>query len=52
MLTDELIARRPLGRKGLADWYAEVFQAQDAESLSTADLAVGGDVNPSYSRVL
>ena len=39
MLTDELITRRPSGRTGLADWYAEVFQAQRAEGMSAADLA-------------
>ncbi len=39
MLTDELIARRPSGRTGLADWYSEVFRAQDAEGRSAADLA-------------
>ncbi len=39
MLTDELIARRPSGRTGLASWYAEVFQAQDAEGMGASDLA-------------
>lgn len=39
MSTDDLIARRPKGRTGLAKWYAEVFQAQAAEGLSAADLA-------------
>ena len=39
MLTDELIARRPSGRTGLASWYAEVFQAQDAEGIRASDLA-------------
>ena len=39
MLTDELIARRPTGRAGLADWYAEVLRAQREEGLTTADLA-------------
>ena len=39
MLTDELIARRPSGRTGLASWYAEVLQAQDAEGIRASDLA-------------
>ena len=39
MHTDELIARRPSSRTGLADWYAELFQAQRAEGLSAAELA-------------
>lgn len=46
MLTDELIARRPSGRTGLADWYAEVFRAQDAEGLSATDLATLLSVTP------
>jgi len=39
MLTDELIARRPSGRTGLASWYSEVFQAQDVEGIGVSDLA-------------
>ena len=46
MLTDELIARRPSGRTGLAGWYAEVFQAQAAEGLSASDLATRLNVTP------
>jgi len=39
MITDELIARRPQGRAGLADWYASVFEAQRAEGMTTVELA-------------
>ena len=46
MLTDELIGERPLGRAGLAGWYAEVFQAQAAEGLSAAGLATRLEVSP------
>jgi len=46
MLTDELIARRPSGRTGLANWYSEVFRAQDAEGLSVSDLAARLSVTP------
>jgi len=46
MLTDELIARRPSGRKGLADWYSEVFRAQEVEGLSVTDVAAKVGVTP------
>lgn len=46
MITDELIARRPSGRTGLADWYSEVFEAQRAEGMSTADLCALLEVKP------
>ena len=46
MLTDELIGRRPSGRAGLAEWYGELFDAQRAEDLSVADLAVLLEVTP------
>lgn len=39
MNKDDLIARRPSGRTGLADWYAAVFEAQRAEGQTTAELA-------------
>jgi len=46
MITDELIARRPRGRTGLADWYSEVFEAQREEGMSTADLSTLLEVKP------
>jgi transposase-like protein len=39
MITSDLIARKPRGRTGLSDWYAEVFEAQQAEGLKTTELA-------------
>lgn len=39
MITNDLIARRPSGRVGLAEWYGEVLEARRAAGLSVADLA-------------
>jgi len=46
MDTETLIARRPAGRAGLAEWYTELFEAQRAEGMSVLDLAVLLDVTP------
>ncbi len=46
MSTDQLIARRPSSRTKLAAWYGKLFRAQEAESLSGADLAKLLNVTP------
>jgi len=47
MITDDLIARRPQGRSGIAEWYAEVLEARRAEGLSVTELATLLEVTPS-----
>lgn len=47
MITNELIRRRPCDRSELPEWYAQLFEAQRVDDLSTSEVASLLGVTPS-----